>query len=145
MAEPENIQTTRQAIALLNARELDRYLQHLDETYVGESELAAGPVRGPEGVRQQVNRLLDAFPDLRIEIDQIFASGDNVVTRVRITGTHKGDFAGIAPTGKTVSWGGCNVSEFRNGRVIQSRIYADNASVFRQLGALSIPRTAAAG
>jgi predicted ester cyclase len=75
----------------------------------------------------------------------MIASGDTVVTRAQLTGTHQGNFAGIAPTNKTVSWGGCNVTEFRDGKVVRSRVYADNASVFRQLGALSIPKVAAAG
>jgi predicted ester cyclase len=60
-------------------------------------------------------------------------------------GTHKGTFAGIAPTNKTVSWGVCSVSEIRNGKVIRGRAYADNASLFQQIGALSIPRATAAG
>src|SRR5258708_978853 len=144
MAEQENIQTSRQAIAFLNARDIDRYLQLIDESYVGESELAPGPILGAAGVRQQLNLMFAAFPDLRIEVDQMLASGENVMTRVRLTGTHKGSFAGIAPTNQTASWGGCNVSEFRNGKVIRSRIYADNASVFQQIGALSIPRASAA-
>jgi steroid delta-isomerase-like uncharacterized protein len=145
MSEQENIQLTRQAIAHLNAREMDRYMQLIDDSYVGENEIAPGPIRGPEGARQQLNTILSAFPDLRLEIEQIIASGDNVVTRVRVTGTHKGTFAGFAPTNKTVSWGGCNVIEIRNGKVIRSRLYADNASILRQIGALSIPMVRAAG
>jgi len=144
MAEQDYIQTTRQAIAYINSREIDQYMQLIDESYVGEAELAPGPIRGPEGVRQQMNTMFGAFPDMRIEIVQIIASGDNVVTRAQLTGTHQGNYAGIAPTNKTVSWGGCNVTEFRNGKVIRSRIYADNASVFQQIGALSIPRASAA-
>lgn len=145
MSEQENIQLTRQAIAHLNAREMDRYMQLIDDSYLGENETAPGPIRGPEGVRQQLNTILSAFPDLRLEIEQIIASGDNVVTRVRVTGTHKGTFAGIAPTSKAVTWGGCNVSEIRNGKVIRSRLYADNASILRQIGALSMPMVRAAG
>jgi steroid delta-isomerase-like uncharacterized protein len=144
MSEKENIQLAEQAIAALNARDLDRYLQRIDESYIGESETAPGPIRGPEGVRQTLNNLLTGFPDLRLEIEQILASGDHVVTRVRLNGTHRGNFAGIAPTNKSVSWRGCTVSEVRNGKVIRSRVYADNATLFQQIGALSLPRAATA-
>jgi predicted ester cyclase len=145
MSEQENIQLVRQGAALLNAHDIDGYVQRLDESYVGESETVPGGVRGPAGVRQQLEMLFSAFPDLRFELEQVLASGDHVVTRLRVTGTHKGTFAGIAPTNKTVSWGICSVSEVRNGKAIRGRIYGDNALLFQQIGALSLPRATAAG
>jgi steroid delta-isomerase-like uncharacterized protein len=145
MADKDNIQFAEQAITAINARDIDRYLQRIDESYVGESEIAPGPIRGPQGVRQMMEMQLKAFPDLHIDIEQILASGDHVVVRARVTGTHKGNFAGIAPTNKSVSWRSCNVVEVRNGKAIRSRIYSDNATLFEQLGALSIPRAKAAG
>src|SRR5581483_862174 len=115
-----------------------------DDSYVGESELAPGPIRGPQAARQMLETQLKAFPDLRIEIEQMIASGDQVVVRARVSGTHKGSLLGIAPTNKSVSWRACNIVELRNGKVIRSRIYADNASLFEQLGALSLARAKAA-
>ena len=145
MAEKENVQLVEQMIAALNARDLDRYAQKIDTSYIGESETVAGPVRGPEGARQALNMLFTAFPDLNIQVEQILASGDHVVARARLTGTHKGNYAGVAPTNRSVTWHGCNVVEIRNGKVVGSRVYADNASVFQQLGVLSLPRVATAG
>jgi predicted ester cyclase len=89
--------------------------------------------------------MFNAFPDLRIEVEQTLASGDFVVARVRLTGTHKGNFAGVAPTNKSVSWRGCSVVELRNGKAIRSRVYADNASLLQQIGAISLARPTAAG
>jgi predicted ester cyclase len=111
MSEQENIQMAQQGVALLNAHDFDRYVQRIDESYVGESETVPGGVRGPAGVRQQLDLLLSAFPDLRVELEQVIGSGDQLVSRFRITGTHKGNFAGIAPTNRTVSWGVCSVTE----------------------------------
>jgi len=145
MAENENIQLVKDIVADLNAHRVDAYLQKLDEGYIGESELAPGPVRGREGARQMLEMQFRAFPDLRVEPEQILASGDHVIGRARITATHKGNFAGIPPTNKTVSWLACNVIEIRNGKVVRTRIYADNALLLEQLGAISIPRAKAAG
>jgi steroid delta-isomerase-like uncharacterized protein len=145
MADKDNIQFAEQAIAAINARDIDRYLQRIDESYVGESEIAPGPIRGHQGVRQMMEMQLKAFPDLHIDIEQILPSGDHVVVRARLTGTHKGNFAGIAPTNKSVTWRACNIVEVRNGKAVRSRIYADNATLFEQLGVLSIPRAKAAG
>jgi steroid delta-isomerase-like uncharacterized protein len=145
MAEKENIQLAEKQIAALNARDLEQYLSRIDDSYVGESEIAPGPIRGREGARKNIEMIFQAFPDLRIEVEQIMASGDHVVIRMRATGTHKGTFAGIAPTNKNIVMQGCNVVEMRNGKAIRGRMYADNASLFQQLGVLSLPKAKAAG
>jgi predicted ester cyclase len=80
-------------------------MDSIDESYVARSETVPGGVRGPAGVRQQLDAVLGPLQDLRVEIEQILASGDHVVSRLRLTGTHKGNFAGIAPTNKTASAG----------------------------------------
>jgi steroid delta-isomerase-like uncharacterized protein len=146
MAEKENLRIAEEMTAAVNAHDIDRCLQLFDESYVGESELTpAGAGQGRAGVRQRLETLIGAFPDVQVEDEQTLASGDFVVVRARVTGTHKGNFAGIPPTNKRVSWGVCNVVEFRNGKVIRVRQYADNASLFQQLGVLALPRPAAAG
>lgn len=145
MAEKDNILFSEQQIAALNSRDLDRYLTRIDDSYVGQSETAPGPIRGREGVRQNLETLIRAFPDLRIEVEQIIASGDSVVTRMRATGTHKGNFAGIAPTNKSIVMQACSVVEIRNGKAVKGRLYADNATLFQQLGVLSLPKAMSAG
>jgi steroid delta-isomerase-like uncharacterized protein len=145
MAEKENLRVAEEMNVAVNAHDIDRCLQLFDDSYVGESELTPGGAPGRAGLRQRLEMLFGAFPDLQSEAEQTLASGDFVVLRGRVAGTHKGNFAGIAPTNKRVSWGVCNVVEFRNGKVIRVRQYADNASLLQQLGVLSLPRLAAAG
>jgi steroid delta-isomerase-like uncharacterized protein len=135
MTEKDNIQLAKQAIAAINAHDIESYLKHLDESYAGESE-TLGSVHGREGARQMLMTMFQAFPDIHLEIEQILASGDHVVSRVIASGTHKGNFAGVAPTNKKVSFHSCNVVEVRKGKVISSRLYSDNVSLFRQLGVL---------
>jgi predicted ester cyclase len=145
MAESANFQLVQLQIAALNARDVEGYLQRIDPGYGGASEIMPGPILGPEGVRQVVDLLFTAFPDLRIEVEQLFESGDNVIARLRLTGTHKGNFAGVAPTGKSVSWQACDIVRVRNGKVRWSKLYADNVSLLGQLGVLTLPRATTAG
>ncbi|HTC89606.1 MAG TPA: ester cyclase [Bryobacteraceae bacterium] len=145
MTENDNVEYATKQIAALNARDLDGYLSRIDESYVGQSETAPGPIQGREGVRQNLEGIFRAFPDLRIDVEQIIATGDSVVARIRMTATHKGSFAGIAPTNKSIALEACNVLEIRDGKAIRGRLYADNATLFQQLGALSLPRATAAG
>ena len=145
MAEKDNIEHAKQQIAALNARDLDGYLSRIDESYVGHSETRPEPIRGVEGVRQYIQSLLIAFPDLMIEAEQVIASGDTVVIRMRATGTHRGSYVGIAPTNKSIVLEACSVTEVKNGKSIHSRMYADNVKLLQQLGVLSLPRATAAG
>jgi steroid delta-isomerase-like uncharacterized protein len=145
MAEKDNIEYAKQQIAALNARDIDGYLSRIDESYVGYSETRPEPIRGVEGVRQYIQSLLIAFPDLKIETEQVIASGDTVVTRMRATGTHKGGYVGIAPTNKSIVIEACSILEVKNGKTIRSRMYADNVKLLQQLGVLSLPKATAAG
>jgi steroid delta-isomerase-like uncharacterized protein len=145
MSEKENAQIMEQAIAAVNARDFDRFASLMDDSYVVESELYPEPVRGREAARQLMEARVAAFPDQKIEILQILASGDYVVTRARITGTHKGTFNGIAATNKTVSSEGCTITEIRNGKTIRTRAFADNVSLLKQLGVISLGKTMSAG
>jgi predicted ester cyclase len=46
----------------------------------------------------------NAFPDLQHEIKAMVAEGDKAAVRLNVTGTHKGEFQGILPTGRIYPW-----------------------------------------
>jgi hypothetical protein len=71
-------------------------------------------------------------------------SGDYVVVRSHLTGTHKGPLLGIPATNKKIDTHGCNVVQLRNGKAVRSRLYADNATLFQQIGLLTLPKAMAA-
>jgi steroid delta-isomerase-like uncharacterized protein len=144
MAEQDNTQHARQAIAAINDRKLDQYLQLLDDSFVMENEMAPTPIHGKQAVRQMLEGYFQGIPDLRLEIEQIITSGDQVVVRSHVTGTHKGTFLGIPATNKKIDIHSCNVTEVRNGKAIRSRLYADNAKLLQQLGVLTLPKARAA-
>lgn len=144
MVEQDNIRLAKEAIDAINAHDIERYLTYVDDSYVGESE-TTGLIHGRKETQQMLTTMFQAFPDFHLEIEQTFASGDQVVVRVIVSGTHKGSFAGVAPTNKKVSWHSCNFLQLYNGKAIRSRIYADNVSLFRQLGVLPAPKATTAG
>ena len=144
MAEQENIELAKQQIAALNTRDLNAYVRRFDEAYIGQAETTPAPIRGPEGVRQYINTLLTAFPDLRVDTQEILATGDTVIVRMRATGTQKGIFAGFPPSSKPIVAEACNVFEVKNGKITRSRLYADNLSMLQQIGAVTLPTATAA-
>jgi steroid delta-isomerase-like uncharacterized protein len=144
MTEKDHVQLANQALAAINAHDIDGYLKLVDESYVGESE-TLGTVRGPAGARQMLTTMFQAFPDLHIKAEEIVTTGNHIISRSILSGTHKGTFAGVAPTNKKVTWHSCNFVEVKNGKAIRSRVYADNVSLLRQLGVLQVPKATTAG
>jgi predicted ester cyclase len=107
--------------------------------FVEHEELPPGTPAGPEGVKQLSTALRSAFPDFRATIDDIIAEGDKVVTRSTWSGTHKGEFMGIAPTGKSVSFGVIDIVRIAGGKFVEHWGQMDNVGLMQQLGVTPAP------
>jgi predicted ester cyclase len=79
--------------------------------------------------------LRGAFPDRRDEIVDMIAEGDMVGMLFKVRGTHKGNFNGIAPTGKTIDVYETGVFRLAGGRIVEASFMADEAGLLKQLGA----------
>ncbi len=91
-------------------------------------------IRGPEGYKQFVTIFRSAIPDLQLAIEDIIAEGDKVMYRWTSRGTHKGDFLGIAPTGKQVMITGMGIDRIIGGKVVESWMNYDMLGMLQQLG-----------
>jgi steroid delta-isomerase-like uncharacterized protein len=77
-----------------------------------------------------------AFPDLQITIDDMIAEGDKVVTRWTALGTHKGEFAGIPPTGKRGVVTGIDINRIVDGKLVECWTNSDDLGLLQQLSAI---------
>jgi steroid delta-isomerase-like uncharacterized protein len=91
---------------------------------------------GREGFRQQWRNWRDAFPDLHFEVEELVAEGDVVVSRWTLTGTHTGEFLGIAPTGRPIRVGGMSLDHLKDGLLVSGFDGWDNLGLRQQLGAV---------
>jgi steroid delta-isomerase-like uncharacterized protein len=96
-------------------------------------------VRGPQGEKAMIAKYRNAFPDCKVEIDEMFSAGDRVVARFTYSGTHRGDFEGIAPTGRSVQGKGIDVVQLLDGRIVASYSQWDALGLLRQLGVVTLP------
>ena len=94
--------------------------------------------KGFESIRQFVTVYHNAFPDVEFKIDDQIAEGDKVVMHYTITGTHKGDFQGIAPTGKSIKITGIAIHRIANGKIVEIWANWDALGLMQQLGAISM-------
>jgi steroid delta-isomerase-like uncharacterized protein len=80
-----------------------------------------------------------AFPDAQISVADSFGERDMVATRWTITGTHRGDFQGVPPTGRPVTMAGVDISRFVDGKIAEHWAQFDVISVMQQIGAIPAP------
>jgi steroid delta-isomerase-like uncharacterized protein len=94
------------------------------------------PGQGPglEGLKAVLRGMRSAFPDLHWVVEEQIAEGDKVVTRFEWTGTHRGSFLGVPPTGRPVRVWGMVIDRLLDGRIKDTRIIMDALGLMAQLG-----------
>jgi predicted ester cyclase len=80
--------------------------------------------------------LWKAFPDLHETNEDIIAEGDKGCYRLKLTGTHKGEWLGLAPTGKKVTLKAVQIWRLVNGKVVKKDSIGDLLDIFKQLGVI---------
>jgi steroid delta-isomerase-like uncharacterized protein len=103
---------------------------------------------GPEAYKREVARFVTGFPDLRFNVEEMVAENDKVAVGWTISGTHKGEFRGISPTGRKVSVEGITINQIAGGKIMDSYISLDYLGLMQQLGAAPAfgpPKGASAG
>ena len=93
--------TARHMYELISAGDIDGFSEHLADDFV-EHEVTPGLAPTKAGVKDFFRMQLAAFPDLHFAPEDVFASGEKAVARVRYTGTNTGAFMGMPATGKSV-------------------------------------------
>jgi len=128
--------TARRLYDLLSAGDVDGFAEHLADDFV-EHEQTPGLAPGKDGVKAFFRMQRAAFPDLRMDGEDVFASGAKVVARVRYTGTHRGAFMGMPATGKRVDVQLIDIFLFGDdGRVHEHWGVMDALAMMQQLGAV---------
>jgi steroid delta-isomerase-like uncharacterized protein len=86
---------------LINAGDFERFGELLADDFV-EHEASPVEAEGRDVPKKLFAMFQAGFPDMRWTAEDVLPSGDKVVARVRVTGTHQGEFMGIPPTGKSI-------------------------------------------
>jgi len=140
MSTEQNKAMARQMIEdVFNRGDMSRFDEYLAPDFVEREELPPGLPGGREGVIQLTAILRSAFPDFKATIDDLVAEGDRVVMRQTWRGTHKGEFMGVPPTGKSVSFGVIDILRIAGGKVVEHWGLMDSMSLMQQLGASPTP------
>jgi len=126
--------TMRSTYERINAGDIAGFGDVVADDFV-EHEGGPGLPPTKEGTLEFFRILLAAFPDMRMNVEDLIASEDKTVARVKVTGTHKGEFMGVPPSGTRVEMQLIDIMRFDGtGRVCEHWGVADMLSLLQQLG-----------
>ncbi|MFX1474852.1 MAG: ester cyclase [Promethearchaeota archaeon] len=129
MSLEENKAIVRRFIEAYNERNLDLCMGFIASDYVDHTNKV-----DRDDLKQLLILAFKGFPDLHESIEDIIAEGDKVWIRVKTTGTHTGEWRGLAPTGIEITSNGVDIYRIVNGKIAEYRNVSDQLSFLKQLG-----------
>ncbi|MFG3702195.1 ester cyclase [Micromonospora sp. NPDC047620] len=121
----------------INSLDLELISRTVDEVFHPDAVFhAPGPVgaTAPEAVKGAWAMLLREFPDIQVTVEDMITEGDKTVFRTTVTGTHQGEYRGLAATGRTITYDEIFIIRFSEGRVAEVWGVVDVFSQRQQLG-----------
>lgn len=135
----DHTNSIRRLYDLINAGDIDGFGRQLAADFVERDEIPGLPPT-KDGVVQYFRVMVAAFPDMRMDVEDSFASGDKAVARLRVSGTHQGEFMGIPATGKPVSVNLIDITRFGDDGLAREHWgVADMLGMLQQLGVIPAP------
>lgn len=140
MAKESAIDIVRRVEELWDAQKLDELDGYFAPGFAPSSAVPMLP-KGLEGAKMAHQMSMQAFPDRKTEIVDIFAQGDKVCTRLRVTGTNKGGlpWLSVPANDKKVDFEWISIYEVKGGKVANHWAVNDGITLLTQLGAMKPP------
>lgn len=118
----------------MNKGDMSVFDQLIHPNYVNHDMPTPAP--GAVGFKAIVGMFKNAFPDMHMTIEDTIAEGSEVATRGYFTGTHKGDFMGVKPTGKSVKVAYSDIWKVDGDRFKENWVTIDMVGMMQQLGVM---------
>jgi len=131
-----NKEVVRQWFAALDAQDFDVLADLMDEQFLVPARIIDGADRsvGRDATFELIRGFYRSFPDYTHDIKEMIAEGDRVAVRVVLRGSHLGEYSGVAPTGRKVSYAGTYMVTVVDGVLTEVWSLDDEINLFSQLG-----------
>lgn len=136
--DPKQELILRQYISVWNEGDTALLTEILDPAFV-RIENGTAEVKGIEAIKRNVVGARNTLPDLVVTPMEVHAMDDMIVMRYGVSGTHKGTFMGVPPTGNKIGHEAVTLIRLKSGKIIEERVYYDNAGFLRKLGFQILP------
>jgi predicted ester cyclase len=121
---------------VLNSGNLELADELFASDYIEHIPAPPGWPSGLEGFKMFVRTLRSAFPDVHYAVETVFAEGEMAAGSITAHGTHRGEYFGIAATGREVTWTETHVVRYENGKLVEHWGNSDDLGVLQQIGAV---------
>jgi steroid delta-isomerase-like uncharacterized protein len=127
----ENKAIARRVYEIISTGNFDRAEEIVDAS-AHDNELLAGdpPAKLIDTFKETFSEAREAFPDMRVTVEDLVAEEDKVTVRVTMRGTHEGEFQGIAPTGKRVEVKAIDMFRIKDKKIVEHWGHADDPTSF---------------
>lgn len=98
-----------------NNEEANRYISEDCTVRVGEERYNVGL----DGMKQHIVEVRKTYPDFKIRVINQFEDGEYIISEIIAEGTHLGEFLGIAPTGKRLTFTGVDIDKVENSKIVE--------------------------
>ena len=102
----------------------------------GLSDDPANPIKGPSEFRPFHTQFREAFPNMKVVVEDTIAEDDKVAARCSVVGTHEGNFRERAATQAPVEFTGITIVRIYNGKIVEAWNNFDFMTMYRQIGHL---------
>lgn len=133
LAPEQNVALLRRAFQTLQSGDLDATVDLITPNFIANLPGVPEPLGGREIWRRGVEAMLEGFPDLRIDIEDIFGANDKVAVRLSFQGTHDGAFEGVPPTHRRVSFTSIEIYRLEGERIAEEWVSPDMMGLMRQI------------
>ncbi len=133
MSKDQNIKAQEKFGDAVNSGNLEIIREVVSEK-VKDHDPAEIQGSGSQGFIDFFDSMKSAFPDFGVEVEHLVADEDNVSFAYTASGTHKGEFMGVSPTGKKFSVRGMQIGRFENGKLVERWGATDELGILKQLG-----------
>ncbi len=133
MSREANIAAQEHLAESINAGDVDEAVQSFAEHAV-DHDPAPGQEPGRAGFKTFFTALTTAFPDAHVSPAHLVADDEHVCIAYTLSGTHQGEFHGIAPTGRRIEVRGLQIGRFEGGQIVERWGSSDELGILTQLG-----------
>ena len=134
----EHERALRTLVEACNNKDIKRFGDVYDPNvaYHGTGELAEA---GRSAFVQFIGAIFEAFPDVKLTLDDVFSSGNKVAYRLTVTGTHKAELMGIPATNRAVTVRSIGIARVSGGEIVEEWENFDEMGMMQQLGVVPPP------
>lgn len=133
MSTESNKLIMKKFVEFINTSNIELSKEIISEEAIFYAPTSSEPLRGFKGYMLILNMMRGSFPDVRWKLEEMIAEGESVAARFTMTGTHKGDFFDIKPTGKNIKINVMNFYRFSKGKIVEEYGQPDIFCLLQQI------------